>query len=65
MELKERILKALKENGQLATYKLRVLAKAGYPKELNQCLEELIKENKIEKIEVNKGTYWKLKDGKK
>jgi hypothetical protein len=28
---------------------------------LKNALEELVKENKIEKIEVNKGTYWKLK----
>jgi predicted HTH transcriptional regulator len=61
MEIKERILKALKENGQLATYKLKVFAKVGYDKDLKNALEELVKENKIEKIEVNKGTYWKLK----
>ena len=46
MELKERILKVLKENGQLATYQIRALAKVGYKKVLDSTLEELLKENK-------------------
>ena len=51
MEIKERILKALEKQGQLATYQIKVFAKIGYEQALKTALEELLKENKIEKIE--------------
>ena len=60
MELRQRILKTLKEKGILATYQLRILADAGYSKTFNEELDKLVKEGKVEKIVVNKGTYWEL-----
>ncbi|MBE3128129.1 MAG: hypothetical protein IMZ60_00410 [Actinobacteria bacterium] len=58
-EIKERILKVLEEHGQLATYLLKAYSQVGYDKIFNECLEELLSESKIEKVEVNKGTYWR------
>lgn len=60
-EIKDRILQVLEDHGQLATYLLKAYAQAGYDKMFNECLNELLSESKIEKLEVNKGTYWKLK----
>jgi ribosomal protein S8 len=51
-ELKSKVLKVLKEHGQLSTYKLTGLA-GSYMKAVNSILDELLKEKKHPKILLN------------
>ena len=59
-DVEQKIMELLKEGEKSTTEISNNLHRNFY--DTNQFLEELEKENKIQKIELNKFTFWKIKE---